>query len=140
MPHEYVQQECFMRITNMSQEYKISKNELLEMKVHRPYAHKTTYHFDKGTYKTEGHCMFQPKNYANKVNSLYLSSVKYILKNNSFTEDIREEQSSSINDYIRPVKYKYTVHLYEGRKSPYTCMTLEIEWKIGIDIQKFINE
>ena len=50
------------------------------------------------------------------------------------------EQPSSINDYIRPVRYKYTVQIYEGRKPPYKCMTLEIEWKVGIDIQKFISE
>ena len=141
MPPKYIQEECFMRITNMSQKYKISRNELLEMKVHRPYASKTTYHFNKGTYDmTEGHHMFQPLKCTNKVDSLYLRSLKYILINNSFTEDIYEEQSSSIDDYIRPTRYKYTVQIYEGRKPHYKFMTLEIEWRVGIDIQKIISE
>ena len=90
MPPKYMQEVCFMRITNMLQKYNISKDELLEMKVHRAYACKTTYHFNEGTYKTEGHCMFQPLNYVNKIDSLYLISLKYILRNNSFTEDIYE--------------------------------------------------
>ena len=55
-------------------------------------------------------------------------------------EDIYEEQSGSIDGYIKPVKYKYTFHIYEGKKPPYNCVTLEVEWRIGIDIQPFMDE
>ena len=57
MPSKYMQEEYFVRITKMSQRYRISKEELLGVKVHRPYACKTTYHYDHRIYETEGYCM-----------------------------------------------------------------------------------
>ena len=64
MPPEYIQQECFTRTINMSEKSRIPRGEILEAKVWRPYASKTTYHFKDGTYETEGHCMYQPLNQA----------------------------------------------------------------------------
>ena len=124
----------------MSQRHRISKEELLGVKVHRPYACKTTYHYNHGIYETEGHCVFQPLNCAERLGSLYFRCLKHILMNNAFTEDIYGQQFNSINDYIRLVTYKYTVHIYEGRKPPYKCMTLEIEWRVGVNIQTFMDE
>ena len=99
---------------------------------------KTTYHYGHGNYETGGHFLFQPLNCGKKLGSL--RTLKHIILNNAFTEDIYEEQSVSIYGYIKPVKYKYTFHIYEGKKLPYNCVTLEVEWRIGIDIQTFMDE
>ena len=45
-----------------------------------------------------------------------------------------------MNEYIKPVKYKNTFHIYEGKKPPCNCITLEAEWQVKVDIQKFTDE
>ena len=75
-----------------------------------------------------------------KLGSLYFCTLKHIVLHNAFTEDIYEEQPNSMNEYIKPVRYKYTFNIYEGKKPPYNCITLEAEWQVKVDIQKFTDE
>ena len=42
----------------MTQTDKIPKNEIKRVKTQDPYALKTTYHYDYGTYETKGHFLF----------------------------------------------------------------------------------
>ena len=140
MPTKYMTEECFIRITSMTQTEKIPKNEIKGVRTQDPYALKMTYHYDYGTYETKGHFLFQPVNCKEKIGSLYYHTLKHIFLHNAFTEDIYEEQSKSTNDYIKPVKYKYTFHIYEGKKPPYNCTTLEAKWQVKVDIQKFTDE
>ena len=99
-----------------------------------------TYHCNHGTYETKGHFLFQPVNCKKKLGLLYFCTLKHIFLHNAFTEDIYEEQPDSPSENIKPVKYKYTFHIYEGKKPPYSCVTLEVEWCIGVDIQTFKYE
>ena len=75
-----------------------------------------------------------------KLGSLYFCTLKPIFLHNAFTEDIYEEQPNSTNKYIKPVRYKYTFHIYEGKKPPYNCTTLDGKWQVKVVIQKFTDE
>ena len=140
MPTKYMIEECFIKITSMTQTDKIPKNEIKGVKTQDPYALKMTYHYDYGTYETKGHFLFQPVNCKKKLGSLYFHTLKHIFLHNAFTKDIYEEQPNSTNEYIKPIRYKYTFHIYEGKKPPYNCTTLEAKWQVKVDIQKFTDE
>ena len=133
-------EECFIKIALMTQTCKIPKDEIKGVKIQDPYALKMTYHYDYGTYETKGHFLFQPVNCKKKLGSLYFHTLKHIFLHNAFTEDIYEEQPNSMNKYSKPVRYKYTFHICEGKKPPYNCITLEAEWQVKVDIQKFTDE